>query len=197
MANKNTIAYKKSHPPKPVLENESGKPHQGVFLPKHPEKVIGGEVIYRSGWELAFARWCDDNPAVIEWGGEPTCIQYRNPAGVDFDTCKRLNLNPQDPMNWPVHNYYPDFYVAIRKDEDEDGTDVLKLIIEIKPKNQTERPIPPAANAKLKEQKKYVNDVKTYLQNIKKWESAMAWCKEKGFEFKVYTEVTLEKMGII
>ena len=100
-------------------------------------------------------------------------------------------------MNWPVNNYYPDFYVSIRKDDDEDGTDVLKLIIEIKPKNQTERPIPPAANAKLKEQKKYVNDVKTYLQNIKKWESAIAWCKEKGFEFKVYTEVTLEKMGII
>ena len=193
----NTNTYKKSHPPKPVLENDSGKPHQGIYAPKHPEKVIGGEIIYRSGWELAFARWCDDNPSVVVWGAEPACIQYRNPAGVNFDACKRMNMNPQDPNNWPVANYYPDFYVELRSEDDEDGTDVVKLIIEIKPKYQTERPIAPSPKAKLKEQKKYVNDVKTYLHNIKKWESAIAWCKDKGYEFKVYTEVTLEKMGII
>jgi hypothetical protein len=107
----NTQTYKKAHPPKPVLENESGKPHQGVYIPDHPEKVIGGEIIYRSGWELAFAQWCDRNPSVVQWGGEPMCVQYRNPAGVDFDACKKFGANPQDPMNWPVANYYPDFYV--------------------------------------------------------------------------------------
>ena len=83
----NTQTYKKNHPPKPVMENDSGKPHQGVYVPQHPEKVIGGEIIYRSGWELAFAQWCDRNPCVVEWGGEPMCVQYRNPAGVDFDAC--------------------------------------------------------------------------------------------------------------
>lgn len=193
----NVSTYKKNHPPKPVLENESGKPHQGVFLPKHPDKVIGGEIIYRSGWELAFARWCDDNPAVIEWGAEPCCIQYRNPAGVDFDACKQANADPNNPLNWPVANYYPDFYLCLRRDDDEDGSDMIKLIIEIKPKYQTERPIAPPVGARLKEQKAYVNDVKRYLQNIKKWEAAISWCKSKGFEFKVYTEVTLEKLGII
>ena len=28
-------------------------------------------------------------------------------------------------------------------------------------------------------------------------EEAIKWCEEKGFNFKVYTEDTLEKMGII
>ena len=125
----NTQTYKKNHPPKPVMENDSGKPHQGVYVPQHPEKVIGGEIIYRSGWELAFAQWCDRNPCVVEWGGEPMCVQYRNPAGVDFDACKKFGANPQDPMNWPVANYYPDFYVNLKNDEG----DELKLIIEIKP----------------------------------------------------------------
>lgn len=189
-----SAAYKKSHPPKAVLECDSGKPHQGIYIPKHPEKVIGGDIIYRSGWELAFARWCDDNPSVIEWGAEPVNIQYRNPSAVDFDACKKFGVNPQDPVNWPVANYYPDFYVNLKGSEDEES---VKLIIEIKPKYQTERPIAPPVGAKLKEQKAYVNAVKTYLQNIKKWESAIAWCKDKGFEFKVYTEVTLEKMSII
>lgn len=180
-----------------LMENETGKPHQGVFIPKHPDKVIGGEVIYRSGWELAFARWCDDNPSVIEWGSEPCCIQYRNPAGVDFEACKKWRADPENPLNWPVANYYPDFYVCLQDAEDEYGTNRLRLIIEIKPKNQTERPIAPNPNAKLRQQKTYINAVKTYLQNKKKWEAAIQWCKEKGFEFKVYTEVTLEKMGII
>jgi len=189
--------YKKAHPPKPMMENDSGKSHQGVYIPQHHEKLVGGDVIYRSGWELAFARWCDNNPAVIEWGGEPCCIQYRNPAGVDFDACKRCNADPNNPVNWPVSNYYPDFYVCLRKDLDQDGSENIKLIIEIKPKYQTERPIAPPVGARLKEQKAYVTAVKNYLQNIKKWEAAIAWCKSKGFEFKVYTEVTLEKMGII
>ena len=189
----NIQTYKKNHPPKPVMENDSGKPHQGVYVPQHPEKVIGGKIIYRSGWELAFAQWCDRNPCVVEWGGEPMCVQYRNPAGVDFDACKKFGANPQDPMNWPVANYYPDFYVNLKNDEGEE----LKLIIEIKPKYQTERPVSSLYGSKLKEQKAYVNAVKTYLQNKAKWEAAIKWCEEKGFNFKVYTEDTLEKMGII
>ena len=50
-----STSYKKSHPPKMMVENESGKPKQGIYVPKHPEKVIGGEIICRSGWEMSFA----------------------------------------------------------------------------------------------------------------------------------------------
>lgn len=187
------VKYKKTHPPKPLNEGKKGEPHQGIFVPKHPEKIIGGEIVYRSGWELAFARWCDDNIAVVEWGSEPAAIQYRNPSAVDFDACTKANVSPMDPNNWPINNYYPDFYIALKINESE----TKKLIIEIKPKVQTERPIAPPAGAKLKVQKSYVNATKTYLQNKMKWQAAIEWCKPREFEFKVYTDVTLKALGII
>ena len=87
--------------------------------------------------------------------------------------------------------------MAIRDDDDEDGTKVVKKLIEIKPLYETERPIPPPPGAKLQEQKKFNEAVKTYLQNVKKWEAAIAWAKEHGMGFDIFTEVTLQKMGII
>lgn len=188
--------YKKTHAPQ-VNEEKSGKPKQGIYIPKHPEKVIGGEIITRSSWEMAFARWCDDNPAVIEWGSEACAIQYRNPGAVNLDACRQAGTSPLEPLNWPVHEYYPDFYIALRDDDDMDGTKVKKLLIEIKPLHQTERPIPPPVGAKLQEQKRFNDAAKTYLTNIKKWEAAIAWAKEHDMEFKVFTEVTLKKMAII
>jgi len=194
-----TNLYKKTHRPEMTNEEKAGKPHQGVYLPKHPEKVVGGEIITRSSWEMAFARWCDDNAAVIEWGCEVISIQYRNPGAVDIDACLKYNSSPLDPNNWPVHNYYPDFYVVMRTDDDTDGTKTKKFIIEIKPEIQTKRPVPPPAGARLQEMKRFNNEVKTYLQNIKKWEAAQAWCENQRepIEFKVFTELTLHSMGII
>lgn len=192
-----TETYKRTHRPQMTNEEKSNKPHQGIYVPKHPDKVVGGEIITRSGWEMSFARWCDDNPAVIEWGSEPCCIQYRNPAGVDLDACRKYNASPLDPSNWPICNYYPDFYIVLRSDEDVDGTDVKKLLIEIKPHHQTERPVPPPVGAKLQEQKRFNDAARTYMQNVKKWEAAIEWCKNHDMEFVVYTEVTLQKLGII
>lgn len=190
--------YKKTHRPKPLTEDrQAGKPKQQVYIPKHPEKVIGGDIITRSGWETAFARWCDDNPAVIEWGSEPCSIQYRNPGAVDLDACRKSNVSPLDPLTWPIHNYYPDFYIMMRADDDTDGTNVKKMLIEIKPLYQTERPVPPPPGAKLQEQKKFNEAARTYLQNTKKWEAAIKWANEHEMEFNVFTEVTLQKMGII
>ena len=193
----NIQTYKRTHMPKPLKEDSKGKPHQGVYIPKHPEKVVGGNIITRSSWEMAFARWCDDNPSVIEWGCEVCAIQYRNPGAVNLDACRQSGASPLDPLNWPVHEYYPDFYVALRSDTDEDGTDVQKLLIEIKPHSQTERPIPPPPGAKLQEQKRFNEAAKTYLQNFKKWEAAMKWAENHGMKFEVFTENTLQKLGIL
>ena len=35
------------------------------------------------------------------------------------------------------------------------------------------------------------------MQNVKKWEAAIEWCKNHDMEFVVYTEITLQKLGII
>lgn len=194
----NVQTYKRTHLPKPLTEDkQAGKPHQGVYVPKHPEKVIGGAIITRSGWEFAFARWCDDNPSVLEWGSEPCAIQYRNPGAVNMDACRKANVSPMDPLNWPINDYYPDFYVMLRTDNDTDGTDVVRLLIEIKPYAQTQRPVPPPTGAKLQEQKRFVEEVKTFLQNTKKWEAATIWAKDHNMDFKVFTENELQKMGVM
>lgn len=189
--------YKKTHRPQMTNEEKVGKPHQGIYIPKNPEKVVGGEIITRSSWESAFARWCDDNPQVIKWGFETVAIQYRNPAAVDLEACEKYNADPVNPQNWPIHNYYPDVYCEIRDEDDLDGTKTKKLLIEIKPLSQTVRPALLPAGAKLSDQKAFNNKTKTYLQNVKKWEAAKIWAQEHNMDFRVFTEVTLEKMGII
>ena len=47
---------------------------QGVFIPKNSEKFIGSKAIYRSGLELRFFRFCDDNVNVIKWGSENVIV---------------------------------------------------------------------------------------------------------------------------
>lgn len=52
----------------------------GKYLPQNPDKYIGKRSPhYRSGWELAVFRMCDNHPAIIGWGSETHRIPYRNP----------------------------------------------------------------------------------------------------------------------
>jgi len=196
MGNIDTKNYKRKHPPKPYM-GESGQVHQGIYVPENPGKVLGGEIITRSSWEMAFARWCDTNPMVVEWGCETVKIQYRNPAGIDFAVCKSTKCDPANPINWPIANYYPDFYVHLIDDKDEDNKIEKKWMIEIKPLYQTQRPTPPPQGSKLKTIRAYNDAVRTYLQNKAKWEAANIWCKDHGIDFYVFTEDTLHKIGLI
>ena len=60
---------------------------------------------------------------------------------------------------------------------------IKKYIIEIKPNRQTK----PPAKPKDKQRVIYVKHMNT--QRIKaKWEAADEWCKDRGYEFKVFTE---------
>jgi len=199
----NVEQHKRTH--KPVVKiNESGNevskaPHQGYYIPKNVDKIVGNpsEIIYRSGWERDLCRWCDDNPNVIKWGVEIAKIEYRDPGSLVFDDMKRLNLNPNDPQYWPVRNYFIDFYIELENNDDDDSAESNKLLVEVKPKAQTMRPIPPANSAKLKEQKHFVNECRTFLTNTAKWEAAKKWAEEHDMKFVIWTEDQLHKLGII
>ena len=44
---------------------------QGVYTPINASKYIGKkQPRYRSGWELAFMRFCDNNDNVLQWASE-------------------------------------------------------------------------------------------------------------------------------
>jgi hypothetical protein len=56
------------------------KYQQGQYEPSNPGKYLGkGLPRYRSGWELAVFRMCDNHPSVLAWGSETHRIPYKNP----------------------------------------------------------------------------------------------------------------------
>lgn len=186
---KNISDYKKRNKPK---MNENSKFYQGYFIPKHPEKCLTKENICRSGWEFKFCNWLDNNANVIEWGSEPLAIPYKNPI-ANLKYCKENCLNPQDPVNWKICNYYVDFWFRLRQ---ADGT-VKRIFVEIKPYSQCQPPKPLKPNAKLKDVRAYNKAAETWLVNSAKWKAAKQICESKGSEFWIVTEKTLGNLGLL
>ncbi len=176
---------------KPDLR-ENAKWQQGYFYPTNKEKCLSQVNIFRSSWEEHFMKWCDRNPNIVQWASEPIAVKYRNPVS-NLEYCKKNNLDPRDPRNWKVSNYYTDFWISIKG---RDGS-VKKVFIEIKPYSQTLAPEPIAPSAPLKEQKAYCRAAQTFLMNKAKWEAAKKYFNERGAEFSVFTERTLEKLGCL
>ena len=89
---------------------------QGKYKVKNPGKYVGKNVPkYRSGWELTFMNFCDNNDSIIYWASESINIPYKNP----FSNKQTI--------------YVPDFFVVYK---DKMGK-LLAEVIEIKPKKQT------------------------------------------------------------
>jgi hypothetical protein len=94
----------------------SRKYAQGFFEVLNPNKYLGkGRPKYRSGWEHAFMRFCDNNDSIVGWASESIAIPYRN------------------PLTGKMTNYIPDFLVQYRTRDSR----VITELIEIKPKKQS------------------------------------------------------------
>ena len=91
---------------------------QGKFVCKNPGKYVGNKKpTYRSSWEFAFMRFCDEHPGVTQWASEAIKIPYRNP------------LTGKNTI------YVPDFFVSY---SDKNGSTHAELV-EVKPQNQSLR----------------------------------------------------------
>lgn len=143
---------------------KNNKFRQGIFKPVNTNKFLGITATYRSGLELKFMRFCDNNPNVIKWGSENIVIPYIS------------------PLDNKVHRYYVDNFVVIRE-----GNTITKYLIEIKPSKQTE---PPSTKYKKKEHILYEQVM--YAKNQAKWAAARAFCKSKGMSFLIITEKDLK-----
>jgi hypothetical protein len=89
---------------------------QGIYEVKNPQKYVGkSKPRYRSGWELTFMMFCDNNKSVINWASESIHVPYRN------------------PLTGKQTIYVPDFFIVY---ENKYGKQVAELV-EIKPKKQT------------------------------------------------------------
>ncbi len=142
---------------------KNSKYRQGYFIPKNKDKFIGSKAIYRSGLELKFFRFCDDNINVIKWGSENVIVPYIS------------------PVDGRVHRYIIDCYVVIKE-----GNKTTKYLVEIKPYKQT---IIPTTKYKKKEHLLY--EQKQYSVNVAKWEHARKYCQKNGMNFLIITEKDL------
>lgn len=139
---------------------------QGYFKPQNPKKYIGdpNNIVYRSGWELRVMKYLDEKESVTRWASEEIAIPY---------------ISPID--NRP-HRYFADFYVeAIGRDGE-----TKKMLLEVKPKAQTQEPKKPKRNTK-----RYISEVMTWGVNQAKWKAAQDFCQDKGWDFKLITEAEL------
>ncbi len=92
------------------------KYQSGKYAPINPDKYLGKRVPhYRSGWELAVFRMCDNHPAILGWGSETHRVPYRN------------------PLTGKQSTYVPDLLIVYK---DRKGRNHAE-IVEIKPASQT------------------------------------------------------------
>jgi hypothetical protein len=89
---------------------------QGAYVVKNKAKYVGkGTPRYRSGWELAFMRFLDNNDNILQWASESISIPYRN------------------PITGKQSIYVPDFLITYRNRTNQ----MIAEVIEIKPKKQS------------------------------------------------------------
>lgn len=141
--------------------SRSSRFSQGMINPSCCRKLFESQrskpIIYRSSWEKKFIIWCESSNKIKAWGSECVGIPYKS------------------AVDGRQHTYYPDFYIILNDD--------TKVIVEIKPKNQVDRPDPENQWA-----------VRTYLTNVSKWRTVQAVCEKNDMKFWILTEETINKL---
>ena len=92
-----------------------GKTYSGRYKVKNTNKYAGDHknVVYRSSWEKAAFKWCDNQSAVEAWNSEEVVIPYIS------------------EVDGKRHRYYIDLQIKMNG---------KVYLVEIKPKNQTRPP---------------------------------------------------------
>lgn len=144
---------------KNLKPSKSSRYNQGYINPNSCKKLFPGlnnePIIYRSSYEKKFIYWLENNKTIKYWGSECFFINYTS------------------IIDGKIHRYFPDYFIEFI-----DGT---KMVVEIKPYNQTHKPI--------NENNIWAN--KEYMKNISKWKAAKEYCDARGYKFKILTENTI------
>ena len=129
-----------------------------------------------------------------KYDGDPTKVVFR--SLWERQVFKFMDSNP-DVIKWQseetvipyrcktdnrVHRYFMDVKMVTKN---------KTYLIEIKPKSQTQAPKQPKRKTK-----RYITEVMSYIKNTSKWETAKAYCADRGWEFEIWTEETLQRLGI-
>jgi hypothetical protein len=134
------------------------KTYKGQFKPKNPHKYIGNLSNI-----IYRSGW--ELKYMIYLDNHPDILQWNS---------EEIVIPYRSPVDGMMHRYFPDFLVKTKD---------VTMIIEIKPKKQT---IPPKKPKKVSRQ--YLNEVMTWGVNEAKWKAAQEYCKDRLWQFRVFTE---------
>ena len=149
------------------LKPAPGRFYNGYYKPTNLKKYIGDplKIIYRSSWERAFCKFCDNSDLVEKWSSEPFPIKYYS------------------PIDKLIHEYNIDFYMRFVHDNGQ----IESYLVEIKPKHKLQKPVPPQ-KATTRLIGMYNEQCKEYIINCAKFSAAKAFAAKVGYKFIVVTE---------
>lgn len=81
------------------------------------------------------------------------------------------------------HRYFMDLKITFKSGK--------TLLVEIKPEKETQPPKRPDKS------RRYINEAMTYVKNQNKWQAASEFAKDRNWSFEIWTEKTLQNMGIL
>jgi hypothetical protein len=132
---------------------------------------------------------------ISKYQGDPLNVVYRsmwerhcfkwcdeNPNVVQWSS-EEIVVPYYYEIDKKYHRYFVDLKIKMK------GGKVL--LIEIKPDKETKPPKNPG-----RQTKRYITEGMTYVKNMNKWKAANTYAKDRGWEFQIWTEHTLEAMGI-
>lgn len=159
---------------------------KGFYRPKNKEKYKGrvDNIVFRSSLELQFMRYCDLNPAILEWSSEEIVIPY---------------ISPKDKK---IHRYYVDFWIKYISEENETDKNGIVILENNKPKKKIKKALieiksadeikPPKQPARITDT--YKRKIATWLINMAKWQAAKNFATKYNMEFKIITEKQLKNI---
>jgi len=143
---------------------------QGYYQPQNPSKYNGPlPIIYRSSWERKFCHWCDHNEDVVSWMSEPFSIDYFNLLDKRF------------------HKYYPDFYIKLKRGEENGQPIIENYVVEVKPKAQLQKPKEPKRKT-AKAMQNYKYSYEQYVKNLCKTDALKKAAQHRNFKVMLLTE---------
>lgn len=137
-------------------------------------------LVARSGLEIRAFQKFDNLQSVISWSSENIFVPYQKPL---------FESNSSKIVRTEEHKYIVDCWLLWKKSE----TEVIEMLIEIKPKSMCFPPKEPKINNK-KSWDKYHDSMRTYLINKYKWIATHNFCKKiteeknRPIHFVIFTD---------
>lgn len=141
--------------------------YKGKYKPKHPSKYKGD--FTNIVYRSMWERHC------FKWCDE-------NPAVKSWSS-EEVVIPYFYEVDKKYHRYFMDLKITFKNGQ--------TILVEIKPDKETKPP-----EFKGRKTKRYINEGLTYVKNMNKWAAAQNYAADRGWGFQIWTEHTLEQMGI-